>query len=193
MTTVREGSLRIEFDASWTVLKWDEHVVYVDGVARLNGQLTDPGTGAATPEGTKAVDIVALDANALHFIEVKDFRGFAVQNAFRQETELPLEVGLKVRDSLSGVLGAYRASRRWQEVEPFARALHDRRLPVRVIAWILEDSPAGRRDRRKQSAVSSVRLGQLKSRLAWLTPQVWVDDPLQPSVPLVGVQVSRAS
>lgn len=192
MTTVCEGDLLLEFDpARWSVLKWDDHALYLEGVARLNGQLTDPGTGVAVPEGSKAVDILALDEHALHFIEVKDFRGHGPQNAFRQETELPLEVGLKVRDTLAGMLGAHRTHRQWPAVEPFVQALHERRFPVRVIAWILEDSPLGKKDRRKQSAVGSVRLGQLRSRLSWLTEQVWVDDPFHPSVPLPGVHVSR--
>ena len=31
-------------------------------------------TGTLVPEGTNAIDIIALDAHALHLIEIKDFR-----------------------------------------------------------------------------------------------------------------------
>jgi len=58
-------------------------------------------------EGTKAVDFVGVRGGSLFFFEVKDFRGYRIENTRRQREELPLEIGLKVRDSLAGVAGAY--------------------------------------------------------------------------------------
>jgi hypothetical protein len=188
--TIREKSLRVDFDPdAWLVLKWDDHDLHRHGIGKLNGTLTDPENGQVVPQGTKAVDIIALDGNALHFIEIKDFRGFAAENAFRQPQELPLEVGLKVRGTLAGLVGAYVMGRQDALIAPFARTLLARRLPLRVIAWVAEDAARTAKERRKNFAVASERRAQLEKRLSWLTHQVWVDDPLGLSVQLPGVHV----
>ena len=193
MTVIPEGALRFEFDDEvWNALKWDEHAAYIHGIGRLQGALTDV---AKTPpvkrsEGTKAVDIVALHAHGLYLIEVKDFRGHAQQNAYRQEDELPLEVGLKVRDTVAGIVGAHTSGRHSGLLAPFARALIEGR-PVQVIAWILDGTSGSANLRRKHSIMDNTRQKKLAQRLGWLTHQVWVDDPLDPSVPLPGLRVRQ--
>jgi len=188
---IDEGKLRIVFDPpAWTAVKWDDHPLYTHGIGKLNGELTDAKAQKTRPEGTKAVDIVACDASALYLIELKDFRGFSAENAFRQEQELPLEVGLKVRDTMAGLSGGRATGLHAASLEPFYAAL-TQRLPVKVIAWIVEDAPASATRRRKRSAVDSTRSTQLVRRLQWLTRQVWVDDPLAPSIELQGVRIHQ--
>jgi hypothetical protein len=55
--------------------------------------------------------------------EIKDFRGVAIENKQRQLQELPLEIGLKARDTVAGLLGwsrsASRTSFRCGGFEPF--------------------------------------------------------------------------
>jgi len=193
MMIIPEGDLQFEFDdAVWTALKWDEHAAYIHGIGKLQGAITDTSKTPPErrPEGTKAVDIVALHAHGLYLIEVKDFRRHAPQNAFRQEEELPLEVGLKVRDTVAGLVGAHTSGRASGRLAPFARALLEG-PPVQVIAWILDGSPDNANSRRKHSIMDNIRLKKLQQRLAWLTGRVWVDDPLAPSVPLPGLRVRQ--
>lgn len=191
MIVIDEGKLSFGFDpTAWVALKWDAHAAYRHGIGKLSGELSDPATLSKRPEGTKAVDIIARDAQALYFIEVKDFRGSTAENAYRQESELPLEVGLKVRDTLAGLVGARETGHHASTLGPFVDAL-SQRLPLRVVAWIAEDAPATATTRRKRSAVDSTRSTQLQRRLQWLTEHVWVDDPLAPFLPLTGVQIRR--
>ena len=63
----------------------------------------------------------------LYWIEVKDFRGYRIQNKRRlSEGELAIEVAQKVRDSIAGIIGAYRTSGSWETWEPFVRSLRSR-------------------------------------------------------------------
>ena len=186
-----ERQLLVRFPAdTWQVLKWDDDPLFRGRIHRLNGPLTEEGQGI--PSGTKAVDLVALHrALGLHFIEIKDFRGHAAENKHRHERELPLEIALKVRDTIAGLIGANRDAKTDGRVMPFAAALVDRRIPLRVIAWIAEDTaPAHPRQRRWRGARDQTRLTALQSKLAWLTRSVWVDDPLALAVDLDGVTVA---
>jgi hypothetical protein len=185
-----EGRIEFRFDdACWEVEKWDEHPAFTGplGIRRLNGGLTDPASGDRVPEGTKAVDFVGLSAGDLYLFEVKDFRGYAAVNARRQEHELPLEIGLKVRDTITGLLGAHRMTPSpW--LERVAGALRERTRRLHVIAWIVEDAPRATKDRRVHIKTTGVRSDQLQQRLSWCTRKAWADDPLAPSVILPGVQ-----
>jgi len=185
-----EGRIEFRFDdACWEVEKWDDHPAFTGslGIRRINGELTDPVSGKQLPEGTKAVDFVGLSAGELYLFEVKDFRGHAAANAHRQEHELPLEIGLKVRDTIAGLLGAHRmAPSPW--LERVAGALCERTRRLHVIAWIVEDTPQARRDRRVHIKTTGVRSDQLQRRLSWCTRKAWADDPLDPSIVLPGVQ-----
>ncbi|HEY0137985.1 MAG TPA: hypothetical protein VGB85_28060 [Nannocystis sp.] len=192
MTLIPEGSLRCEFDdALWTAIKWDAHAAYTHGIGKLQGELTDPVSSQKRPAGTRAVDIVGVHAGALYLIEIKDFRGYEAANAYRQEDELPLEVGFKVRDTIAGLVGAHASGRNAALLGPFIRALADAR-PVRVIAWILEDKGGSAGERRKYIAMNDTRTKQLARRLGWLTSSAWVDDPLNPYLALPGVAVRQA-
>ncbi len=83
LKTIVEGHLRFQFDDSWFAIKYDDHRDYRERIERL--------------DGTKAVDFVAVYMNAqLFLIEVKDFRGFRIENRERvTDGQLALEVGQK--------------------------------------------------------------------------------------------------
>ena len=149
-------------DGLWFVVKYDEHRDYRDKIARL--------------DGTKAVDFVGLqdgEDGVLYWIEVKDFRGYRIQNKRRLSgDELAQEVSEKVRDSLAGVVGAYGSSAESDLWRPFVRALWRRRSPIRVLLWLEEDSmprPPGRGHN-----AADVLLEQIKQKLRWLTARVFV-------------------
>jgi hypothetical protein len=73
MTLVHdEKRLRFTFDVHWKVLKWDGHGAYLNGLHQF--------------QGTKAVDFFGLYIGAPWFIEVKDFRGYRIENKARLST-----------------------------------------------------------------------------------------------------------
>lgn len=186
--TFTEDRIEFSFDtALWNVVKWDDSTEYRGGIHSLNGQLTDPQTGDKIPQGTKAVDFVALHRDDLYLFEVKDFRGHGPENAERQEHELPLEIGLKVRDTIAGLLGAHRI-----QPSPWLlranEALRERARRLHVIAWIAEDRPRGKNARKVHNKTTMIRSNQLLQRLAWCTRVAWADDPLDPFTVLAGVR-----
>jgi hypothetical protein len=155
-----EGNLRFEFDERWTVQKYDGHRDYREKIERL--------------EGTKAVDFVGLlDGNILYWIEVKDFRGHRIENRPRLAGgDLMIEVAQKVRDSIAGVVGAYRNSSEPVLWRPLAQALVSPRKRLKVLLWLEEDAPPRPRGREQNRAQVLGRL--LKVRMAWLTGRVFV-------------------
>lgn len=163
MPTFDEGHQRFTFDDQrWTVEKYDSHADYRNKIAKLSG--------------TKAVDFVGLLDGVrgdLYWIEVKDFRGYRIQNKERlSEGELAIEVAQKVRDSIAGIIGAYHTSGSWETWEPFVRSLQSRDNRVRVILWLEQDNMPGPPGVRKNQAQV---LGQaLAQKLRWLTARVFV-------------------
>jgi hypothetical protein len=99
VTVLPIDGIAFEFDESWSIVKWDESRCYLDGLRKLNGPL------GGRHEGTKAVDAVGIRGDVPYLFEVKDFRGVAIENKRRQLDVLPLEVGLKARDTLASLLG----------------------------------------------------------------------------------------
>jgi hypothetical protein len=122
---IREGALVLEID-SHRVLKWDEHRAFAEGLKRR--------------EGTKAVDICAeVDGTGAVFVELKDFRGSAIENRERiRSNELAREVAEKVRDTLAGLVWACGRDLG----EPFHEQLTRGYLEapkVLVVLWLEED------------------------------------------------------
>ncbi len=188
--TFVEDRICFEFDRdAWLAIKWDDAVEFTGptGIRKLNGTLTDAARNVQIPQGTRGVDFIGLHADSLYLFEVKDFRGYAAANAHRQEHELPLEIGLKVRDTLAGLVGANHVHPT-QWIRQAVDILADRVRPITVIAWIVEDVPHSTRDRRVGIKTANVRNHQLQQRLSWLTRRAWVDDPLNPSVELPSVR-----
>jgi hypothetical protein len=186
--TFDENKLRFRFGERWHVDKWDKCDTYTGGVGKLCGELTDTN-GALRTEGTKAVDFVGvLDEQKLYLFEVKDFRGHQIENRKRQVRELPLEIGLKVRDTLAGLTGAYARTGGTGWIELCGQVLAGRKHQVYVVAWLADDRVRPAEPRGKRAAYDSVRRAQIQQKLAWLTPRVCVEDPLEPGVPDVSVE-----
>ena len=163
MPAFDEGHQRFTFDDQrWAVVEYDDHPDYRQKIANLNS--------------TKAVDFIGLyngrDGD-LYWIEVKDFRGYRIQNKPRlSDGELATEVGQKVRDSLAGVVGPYRTSGQWELWRPLVRAIGRRESTIRVLLWLEEDRIPGPNGRRRNAAQVQTQL--LKQRLGWLTARAFV-------------------
>ncbi len=162
MPSFDEGRQRFTFDDRWIVVKYDDHPDYRLKIARL--------------DGTKAVDLVGLCGGAdgiLYWIEVKDFRGYRIENKSRLSNgDLAQEIAKKVRDSLAGVVGAYGASSNPDEWKPFVRSLWRKASPMRVLLWLEEDGP--RRPRGIEENAANVLSDEIKKKLRWLAARVLV-------------------
>lgn len=165
MKSFTEGSLVFRFGEGWAVEKYDAHTDYTGGIGRL--------------QGTKAVDFVGLysgrrDDGAfrqLHFIEVKDFRGYRVQNRQRiRDGELAVEVAAKVRDTIAGLVAAHRGTFGRERWATYVKAALDDE-PIRVSLWLEEDDPAARA---MPAPPSPALIDDLKRQLSWLGARVLV-------------------
>jgi hypothetical protein len=161
MSKFIEGRLEFIFDdAKWPVqIKYDDTPSY----RRMNRQLRE----------TKAVDFIVGDAKErLFFIEIKDFRGYRIENKQRISSgELANEVALKVRDSLAGVIGAHRNPSVPDEWKDIVSSLTNRAKDVKVVLWLEED---GDRGSKKGTTDASMVAKVLKEKLGWLTSRVMV-------------------
>ncbi|MRG97631.1 hypothetical protein [Polyangium spumosum] len=166
--TIDVERIRFSFGESWTVVeKWDDSPPYRKGIHGL--------------DGTKAVDIVGVRGGDLYLIEVKDFRGHAIETKKRQPKELPLAIGCKVRDTVAGLVGANRQGREsW--VETCAQLLLNAKRRVHVIAWIEDPDLRAPEPLGKRLMWQNTRAKELRQRLAWLTPRVHVASRLEPAV-----------
>jgi hypothetical protein len=183
MKSIEEGTIAFHFEDRWRVEKWDACRTYVEGVGKLTGELTS-SAGVKRAEGTKAVDFVGvLDNEVLYLLEVKDFRGHRIENQKRQESELALEIGLKVRDTLAGLTAAVAAGTPEPWIKDCLRVILAQAHAPRIIAWIAEDAVTPSEPRSKRKIREDVRLKQLKQRLSWVTRRVWVASPFDPVVP----------
>jgi hypothetical protein len=166
--------LRFTFDDSWSVAKWDDSAWFKSGLYKLNGTL------AGKDEGTKALDIVGLHRDVPYLFEVKDFRGFAIESKARQVSELPLEIGLKARDTVAGLLGLLSSNKgRGDLPEAWVRAAQKAERRVHVLALLAEDDARPGEAQRKRDVRASERLRNLEKRLTWLTSKVFIRDPIR--------------
>jgi hypothetical protein len=155
-TTLEEESQRFTFDADWVVFKYDG-----DGTGYF--EIRD------AVAGSRACDFLGLwRASVAYLIEVKDFRGYRIQNKHRLgKGELALEVAQKVRDTLAGIVsGCRRADGKhlWRELRDH---LTGPRHEV-IIVLCLEDD--GLRDK----VELGVQAEAIRQKLAWLCPKVRV-------------------
>lgn len=184
MTTIVEGRLVFKFGPSWNVEKYDEQNVHAKGIQVVQGPVrcankhcTRRGDNASCPSchyelgvGTKAVDFVAIRNGDPYLIEVKDFRGYRIENKGRLRDDLAVEVAFKVRDTLAGLLGAVNTDDRtvWEPlVAPMLR-----RAP-KVVLWLERD--CGGLEKPGDGARRAAALqDELKRLLRWLTFDVSV-------------------
>ncbi|WP_437896510.1 hypothetical protein [Sorangium sp. So ce124] len=150
-----EGKLRFAFDSDWKILKWDDHGAYVGGLQRF--------------QETKAVDFFGLYLDDPYFIEVKDFRGYRIENKIRLSSgELAREVAYKVRDTVAGMVWACdRLPLDRGELRGFVRRILARTKKVPVVLWLEEDRPP-------EPALASALGEAIKRELIWLNPRVLV-------------------
>lgn len=160
---------RFNFGDPWTVaFKYDDEDYYrrKGGIQGLNGHVD------GEKESTKAMDVVALrETFGLLLLEAKDFRGHRIKNKPRiVNGEVILEVALKVRDTIAGLVGAARS-----EETGFPSAAVFALLPpgekVTVVLWI-EDDVQSDVFRAKQQMHTLNEL--LKAKLAWLNVKTFV-------------------
>jgi hypothetical protein len=173
-----EDHLRFEFDEAWTVVKYDEPGGYYrEKVKAL--------------EGTKAVDFVALYVASRHlfWIEVKDFRGYRIQNKSRQtDGELAREVAQKVRDSIAGVVGAFQLSSSPETWQPFVNCMRRREPSMKVLLWLEDDQPPPGKPPRRET--TRVQAQMLERQLRWLTTKVSISSLNNGAQPL-GLKVTN--
>ncbi|MBC8443426.1 hypothetical protein H8D79_01730 [PVC group bacterium] len=103
---------------------------------------------------------------------MKDFRGHRIQNQSRFNGPLASEVGLKVRDTVAGIMGAHRVSSFPQDWQSYSREMAKREPPLRVVLWV-EDDLARMHPLRWQARASAL-MNQIKTYACWLTPRVLV-------------------
>jgi len=140
-TTILEDNLEFTFGDRWQVAKYDATTTYRQGIEKLKGVLGE-GTTDERNEGSKATDIVGWHPDfGLLLMEIKDFRKHRIENKKRIHRELALEVALKSRDTVAGLLGAWRGGK--------AEGVYDRNLKptvlVKVVLWIESDETGDKR------------------------------------------------
>jgi hypothetical protein len=157
--TYDEGRLRFTFSAPWRVLKWDEHPAYTQGLGRHHP--------------TKAVDFVGEYLGVAWFIEVKDFRGYAIENRERFPNQLADEVADKVRDSLGSMIWACgrEAFAPHTDLPRLVQAILQRREGQKtpVVLWVEPGRPLPPEQR-------AVLTDLIKQRLKWAGVRVLVTD-----------------
>jgi hypothetical protein len=174
-----EGRLEFRFGDGWTVEKYDGHPDYRNGIQKL--------------QGSNAVDFAGLRDASIYFIEVKDFRGYRIENKQRMsDGALAQEVAEKVRDSIAGIIGASHVSGQCNTWVPFVSAFAKRKVEIRVVLWLEEDryTPSPVMHKRRQTG-ASVLMQLLKNSTRWLTSHVLVVSQLKGRQELPGLSVKN--
>lgn len=170
---------RFVFGNSWTVaFKYDDSDFYRKGPERLKGELRERSevNGVAVekvvPQSTRAVDVMAYrEDSGLLLMEAKDFRGYRIANKHRfKSSEVALEVALKARDTIAGLVGALRLSESKFPADALRNTLKKNER-VTVILW-LEDDDLGD-DQRSHQQLNTLNQ-TLKTKLAWLNVRTFV-------------------
>jgi hypothetical protein len=187
--TIEEGNLRFTFDDAWSVTKLDEHAFFTERLMPM--QLT------------RAVDFLGLyRQSALYLIEVKDFRGSAIELKNREKMcdgdTLLLQVARKSKDSVVCIAGAARLLNDafWAQC---ADVLRKRHSIVKVIFWLefdLGQRAHGRTSawvEQEMRARAKTRANSLKAILTWLTKEVFVTNQALAAGELPGVVVENVA
>lgn len=150
MPRFEEGRLAFDFGDRW------QHVVAFD-------KETDYRNAANSLPGTKGVDFMGLIDDTLFLIEVKDFRGYRIENQERlRSDELRHEFAQKVRDSIVCMVGFCRSSSQRERWQPFLDSLSADR-PIQLILWLEQDRP-----RQPIPVKNNITGNYLKPLLNWL-------------------------
>ncbi|HPD29415.1 MAG TPA: hypothetical protein PLL20_05430 [Phycisphaerae bacterium] len=172
-TTITESNLRFEFSDPWVVLKYDEHLCYRAVMEKLKGTVVN-NRGEEECWRTTAVDVVATRPKLLLFLEIKDFRGHRIQTKTRVGDDLAVEVAVKTRDTLAGLVGGFHRNHA-DLTRPFVERLLTRNTEIRVLLWLETDAYAPSPVETKRQKSRQVVLSKcLKQRCAWLTSRALV-------------------
>ena len=187
--TFVEGNLRFTFDDAWSVTKLDEDPFFQKRLMPM--QLTG------------AVDFLGLyKHSAVYFIEVKDYRGSAIELENREKmcdgATLFHQVARKSKDSVACIVGAARLLRDdfWSRCADVLRKPHS---IVKVVFWLEFDF--GRRGyghnptwiEQQTRAIAMTKANSLKTALTWLTKEVLVTNQTLVTRELPGVTVENAA
>jgi hypothetical protein len=174
MPDFTEGGIRFKFsDAVWSnVLFYDERD---DQKRPILPELEkiNRATGASSVEF-----IGILQAERLVFMEVKDFRQHRIENKARlSSNELAVEIAVKVKDTIAGIVGGARLSTHQRVLfKEFVRYLNSEKKIIEVVLWLEEDArglPSTILEKRNRAGNFNLSK-QLKEKLNWLTHQVVV-------------------
>jgi len=157
--TVDEQNLRFEFSAPWRVEKYDESCQHTE---RLQPYLD-----------SEAVDFVGIHPNVVLFMEVKDFRGYRMENREKFGGPLATTIARKMRDTVAGIMGLVRTGTHEQPWRDLARRLALREPYILAVLFLEQDQTCAI-DRRK--ALMSVEIKLLKQRMKWFGVKVTVVD-----------------
>jgi hypothetical protein len=145
---------RFTFGDTWTrVFKYDDTGFYRSKVERHLKQ-------------TKAVDVLGVHTSeGLLLLEVKDFRGHRIANKKRLSNgDLAMEVALKVKDTVAGVIGACRGGVKDFE-NPGKHIVSKEKLIV--VLWLEDDTSQNLLD--WKGCLHTINQ-KIKECLAWLGP-----------------------
>jgi hypothetical protein len=171
---------KFTFGDSWTVaFKYDDSRFYRDGPERLKGELEERSKNATktVPQATRAVDIIGLhQEDGLLLLEAKDFRGHRIENKNRLQGQVILEVALKTRDTVAGLLGAGRKAVTEFPSADLLAAVQPGKT-VTVVLWLEDDTF---QDEQKTKAALNQLNGVLKAKLAWMNVRTLVQSSSAP-------------
>jgi len=155
------------FGDNWPVaFKYDDTPFYLNGPQRINGELD------GVNHGTKAVDIVALHSTAgLLILEAKDFRGYRIANKKRlTHREIVVEMALKVRDTVAGLVGAARQKTPDFDSAEIKKALNPGK-ELLIVLWLEDD---GAKDALRWKQQLDTLTQEMKEKMKWLNARIFV-------------------
>jgi len=158
---------RFTFGDHWKIVfKYDDTKFYRVGPERLKGELE------GQIHATRAVDLVGVHTEyGLLLLEAKDFRGHRIENKTRiKHGEIVVEVALKVRDTVAGLIGAAR-----QKISEFdstaikAACCAGKKLVI--VIWLEDDASTNTLLWKQQL---DILIQMMKAKMGWLDARFFV-------------------
>jgi hypothetical protein len=169
---IKEGSLLFDFNDDVTAIKFDEQPFYRNKFNVL--------------KGARGVDILAYNRECFMILEVKDFRGYEIENRKRvtatssvskgkgcTEEPLDLELALKVRETLACMLAAALDDNE-EDISPFFKPIIDKargrsNISLKVLLFVEGDIP-------RFPLYSRNMIDSIKKKMRWLNARVFVEN-----------------
>lgn len=171
---IREGNISLEFNGY--SIQYDKTNFYRNHIEKCKGFINYEDGNDPREEGTKAVDILGLNKSPLYVIEIKDFRGYRIQNKARiKNSELASEFSLKVKDTMAGLYGAFRNHN--EELNIFHSYLFYNRnepKPIKAILLMEEDLPANDFESKSRRIIKKELITKIEQQLGFLSLHILV-------------------